>query len=102
MCVGEVALAWADCFVTEVNEEVRLGCTSKLEFDNGLDVRGVGERRIQAIELQWGRLEEGLGWGRGRESELCFGLVWFGLVWFHFYWSTVALQCCVSFYCTAN
>ena len=37
------------------------------------------------------------------------GVSWFGLVksfylfiLINFYWSIVALQCCVSFYCTAN
>lgn len=37
-----------------------------------LDVRGQGER-IQAIDLQWRRLEEKVGWGTDRESELSFG-----------------------------
>lgn len=32
----------------------------------------VGER-IQAIDLQWRRLEENVGWGTDRESELSFG-----------------------------
>lgn len=69
---GDGDLAWAGCFRTEVNEEVRLGYILKLWFDDILDVRGGRESCIQAMELQWRRQEEKVRWGTDRESELSF------------------------------